>query len=257
MFKKLIPILFLLTAFAAFLLVGCDDSGNTPTGGTTGGNPNIQLKAGSVFYYNTDTITVNGTIHPTSWLTKDSVQSETSYNGKTCFPIHSVTRDTSIGPIPPVIQDQTLYISYDSQTGQLNQWGVKQLFDPNQTGSWDLLADFSKMGTDVSLFTITNLFNQTFLSANVSSKVIATDTVFTTVGSGVGVKCYKVAVIADVMAAGQSIGKVYLDYFVGYTPSSNTSNPSGRIRVKLYPINLPPAYSGSGLDQKLNRFSIP
>lgn len=254
MFKKLIPILFLLTAFAAFLLVGCDDSGNAPTGGTTGGNPNIQLKAGSIFYYNTDTISQSGAVFQTGWLTKDSIQSETSYNGKNGFPIHSVTRDTVLGGA--LIQDQTLYVSYDSQTGQLYQWGVKQLFDPGQTGSWDLLADFSKMGTDVSLFTITNLFGQSFLSANVSSNV-KYDTTITTTGSAINVHCYKVAVVADIIASGMSIGKAYLDYFVGYTPSSNTSNPSGRIRIKLYPVSISGFPGIAGVDQKLNRFIVP
>ncbi len=132
-------------------------------------------------------------------------------------------------------------MSYDANSGYYYQWGVKQLFDPGQAASWDLVADFSKsLGTSVSLFTITNLFNQPILSANVSSTV-KYDTTITTASSGINVSCYKVAIVADMIASGLSIGNVYMDYFVGYTPSNNASNPSGRIMLKLYP------YKPSGL----------
>ena len=256
--KKLFFLFFLVTALVTTLFIGCDDSGNSTTGPTTGGNPNIDLKAGSIFYYNTDSISQNGTIHHTAWLTKDSVVGTTTYppsGGRTCWQINSVTNDTSI--IPVQITSSTLYVSYDSQSGQLYQWGVKQLFDPNQTASWDLLADFSKaLGTSVSLFTITNLFGQSFLTADVSSTV-QYDTTITSNGSHVGVNCYKVAAVADIKASGLSVGKAYMDYFVGYTPSSNTSNPSGMVRIKLYPVSIPTLPGVEGADQFLNRFRIP
>jgi len=254
MYKKLFPLLFLVAAFAALLFVGCDDSGNAPTNTTTT-KPNIQFKAGSIFYYGTDSISQNGTYHPTKWRTKDSVQSETSYNGKTCFPINSVTVDTNtVPPIP--IQSQVIYVSYDANSGQFFQWGVKKLFDPTQTETWDLVADFSQaLGTTVSLFTITNVFGQQNVSANVTSKVSVDTTIATTGTPSVNVKCYMVNVVADVIAFGVSVGKVYLDYYIGYTPSSNTSNPSCRVRVKLHPINLTGFAGGDGIDQILNRFT--
>ncbi len=135
------------------------------------------------------------------------------------------------------IQSQLLYVSYDSQTGLLYQWGIKKLFDPTQTETWDLVADFSKaLGTSVSLFTITNVGGQSFLTANVSSKV-EKDTTIIALASGVSVSCYKVAIIADILASGLSVGKAYIDYYIGYTPSSST-NPSGRIKLKFYPVNI-------------------
>jgi hypothetical protein len=254
---KILFIPIVISALLVISLVGCDDSGNAP-GKTTGPKPNIQFKAGSVYYYGTDTITQDGISHPTKWRTRDDVLSETSFNGRTCFPITSVTVDTTL-PIPIPITSQTLYVSYDANSGQFFQWGVKKIFDPSQTATWDMVADFSQtLGTSVALFTITNLFGQPLLSANVTSAVMY-DTTFTTTGApGVNVSCYKVAVVADVLASSISIGKVYLDYYVGYTPSSNPNNPSGRIRIKIYPINLAGGYpAGDGLDQKLNRFTIP
>lgn len=256
MFKKLIPLLLLLTVFAAFLLVGCDDSGNSTAPPTTGGKPNIQFKAGSVFYYGTDSVSQNGTYHPTNWRTKDSVQSETSFNGKNCFPINSVTVDTSTVP-PLPIQSQVIYVSYDTGSGQFYQWGIKKLFDPSQTETWDLVADFSKpLETVVSLFTITNVFGNPNISATVTSKVWHDTTIATTGSPSVNVNCYTVNVTADVIAFTISIGKVYLDYYIGYTPSGS-SNPTCRVRVKLYPVSLTGFAGGDGIDQKLNRFFVP
>jgi hypothetical protein len=250
--KKLLIIPAVISALLAVSLIGCDDSGNAPTE-PTAGNPNIEFKTGAVYYYGTDSISTNGTQHPTTWSTRDEVMAATSFNGKNCYPINSVTTDTVIHQ---TIQSSTLYVSYDSQTGEFYQWGVKKLFDPNQPESWDLVADFSKsFGTSVSLFTITNIFNISNLNAEVSSTV-QYDTTFTTTGSLVGVNCYKVATVADVKLLGISVGKVYLDYYIGYTPASNTANPSGRIRVKLFPINVP-GFNSDGVDQKLNRFTIP
>jgi hypothetical protein len=251
---KIVFIPVIIAAMFVISLTGCDDSGNTPQT-QTGPKPNIQFKAGSVFYYGTDSISQNGNLHPTNWRTRDDVLAETNYSGRTCFPISSVTMDTVLN-LP--ITSQTLYVSYDASSGQFFQWGVKKIFDPTQTATWDMVADFSKpLGTSVALFTITNLFNQPLLSANVTSTVMY-DTTFTTTGApGVNVSCYKVGVIADVLASSISIGKVYLDYYIGYTPSSSPSNPSGRIRVKIYPINLTGYPAGDGFDQKLNRFTIP
>jgi hypothetical protein len=250
---KILFIPVLISAILAVSFTGCDDSGNTPVKTPTGPKPNIQFKTGSVFYYGTDSISQNGNYHPTNWSTRDEVLTETSYGGRTCFPVSSVTTDTILG-IP--ITSQTLYFSYDANSGQFYQWGVKKIFDLSQTATWDLVADFSQpVGTSVSLFTINNLFGQSFLSANVSS-IVAYDTLFTTTGvPSVTVTCYKVAIIADVIASSVSIGKVYLDYYIGYTPSALPLNPSGRIRVKLFPINLTGYPAGDGFDQKLNRFT--
>jgi hypothetical protein len=253
--KKIFLAFFLVAAIMLALLTGCDDAG-IETKTATGPMPNIQMKAGSTFIYVTDSISQNGTVNNTAWKTTDVVQAETVYppsTGRNCFPINSITTDTILN-VP--IQSQTLYVSYDSQTGLLYQWGVKKIFDPSQTETWDLLADFSKpLETPVSLFTINNVFGQSFLSANVSSKVMY-DTAFTTIASAIAVNCYKVAVVADILLSGNSIGKAYLDYYVGYTPSSNPSNPSGMIRVKFFPLNVS-GYTATGADQKLSRFTIP
>jgi hypothetical protein len=253
--KKIILALFLAASIMLALFTGCDDAGvetKTPTGGPM---PNIQMKPGSYFYYNNDSIAQNGTVYNTAWRTKDSIRTQENFGGKDCFPIQSITQDTTIPNFPVTIQSQTLYVSYDSQTGVLYQWGVKKLFDPAQTETWDSVADFSRpLGTPVPLFTINGIGGQTFLSANVSSTV-QYDTTIIALASGVSVNCYKIAVVADFIVSGLSVGKAYIDYYIGYTPSSST-NPSGRIKLKFYPVNIM-GFTYPGGDQKLNRFFVP
>ncbi len=248
--KKIILVLFLVASIMLALLTGCDDAG-VETKTTTGTNPNIQLKPGSYFYYNNDSISQNGTVTGTRLMTKDSIRSMINFNGKDCFPINSETRDSITNFL---VQSQLLYVNYDSQTGLLYQWGIKKLFDPAQTESWDLVADFSKaLGTSVSLFTIPNIGGITNLNANVSSTV-QKDTTIIAIASGVSVSCYKIAIVADIVL-GISVGKAYVDYYIGYTPSSST-NPSGRIKLKFYPVNVM-GYTVTGGDQKLNKFFVP
>lgn len=255
--SKTLSLLFLLFAFLAaiyFLSCGNDNS----VTGSSGTYPNIQMKAGSVYYYGTDSISQDGTYHKTNWRTKDSIWAATTYppsGGKNCFPIFSLTQDTT-NSIPITINSQMMYISYDASSGQFYQWAIKRIFDPTQDSTWDLIADFSKsIGTSVQIFTLTNLFNNPLLSATVFSKVAA-DTVITT-QSGLSVKCYRDELTANIFAGPLQVGTARIDYYIGYTPSNNASNPSGRIRFKFYPLTIT-GYASSieGFDQVMRNYSV-
>lgn len=250
--SKTLSLLFLLFVFlAAIYFLSCgNDNSVTTSGGTY---PNIQMKAGSVYYYGTDSISQNGTYHKTNWRTKDTIWASITFNGKNCYPMYSVTVDT-VTFIP--IATDTMYISYDAQSGLFYQWGIKTIFDPTQAPSWDLIADFSKsLGTTVQIFTLTNLFNNPLLSATVFSKVAA-DTVIST-QSGTSVNCYRDELTANIYAGPLQVGTARIDYYIGYTPSNNASNPSGRIRFKFYPLTVTGYASPiEGFDQVMRNYSI-
>ena len=259
---KTLSLLFLLFAFlAAIYFLSCGNDNSVTS--SSGNYPNIQMKAGSLYFYSNDSISQSGLNKQTTWRTKDSVWASTTYpasGGKNCFPIFSLTQDT-INPNPLfwiTITSQMIYISYDASTGQFYQWSIKRIFDTTQAPSWDLIADFSKsIGTSVPVFTLNSLFGNSLLSANVSSKVAA-DTVLKT-QTNVSVNCYRVELTANIYVGGSlQVGTARVDYYIGYTPSSNASNPSGRIRFKFYPLNLS-SYGVvlDGIDQVMRNFTLP
>ena len=251
--KNLLIIPVIISAMLAASFTGCGDSGTTQVTTPEGPKPNIEFRPGSRFIYHYSTISQGGQQHDTTWRTTDVVQNQTTYQNMSCYPIVSTTEDT-VSHLP--IATQTFYVTYDNATYKFYQYGVKKIFDPTQTATWDLVADFSQpLGASISIFTLTNLLGNPNLSADVSSRVMK-DTVINTFNPpGTGVNCYKVAIIGDVKLATVSIGNVYLDYYIGYTPPSAPSNPSGRISIKLYPVNISGYPAADGLNQKLKRFT--
>lgn len=252
---------FLLSFFSllilTFIFSSCGDS-STGNNNTTSSNPNIVYKPGAIYYYTNDTITQNGTVSGTTWLTTDVIQAyDTNYQGKSCYPVNSTTKDTVTHL---TIRSKTDYYSYNQTDGKFYQYGARKLFDSTQAATWDLVADFTQpIGTEISLYTINNLFGNPLLSANVKSKVAVDTVIQTTAQSSVTINCFRVGLKADVYATSLLLGTVYIDYYIGYTPSTNTSNPSGRVRTKIYPISFTGQLNLKypGVDQIMNRFSLP
>jgi len=173
-----------------------------------------------------------------------------------CYSFSSTTVDTTIHI---TIRNTTEYYSYSQTDGKFYQFGAKKLFDSTQAATWDLVADFTQpIGTEIALYTINNLFGSALLSANVKSKIAVDTVINTTAGTPVTVNCYRVALRAEVYAETLLLGDAYIDYYIGYTSSTNTDNPSGRVRTRFYPVN----FSGTlnlkypGIDQILNRFTL-
>ncbi len=236
--------------FCSVFFLSCGD--DTTSSNSSNGKPDIQFKPGAVYMFRNDSISQNGNYNSTDWTTKDSVMPTVNYYGKDCFPVNSVTK-SGIGVI---IRQSTDYYSYTQQEGIFYQWGARNIIDPNQAPSWDKIADFTQtIGTEVSLYTLSTLFNTPNLSANVFSKVVV-DTSTPLVSQA---KCYRVTVRAAVYYSTISLGNVYIDYYIGY--ASSTANPSGRLGTHIYPVNIgvPGVYSlqSDGADQRLTSFKLP
>ncbi|RPI18364.1 MAG: hypothetical protein EHM58_05900 [Ignavibacteriae bacterium] len=248
--------IYLFTALCTFLLtfayVGCgDDTVVPPPSGS--GYPNIDIKQNAKYTYNNFVLDSNGTQIPTDTTTENTVKAKGTFFGENdAFMIESVTRDAEF-PIP--IANDTFYVKYDATNGKFYHYGAVNFFDPSQAPKWDLMADFSQpLGTSWTIATGIPVPGVSGATASITAKVVV-DTVFnTTATPPVSVKAYRIEMNATVMFSTLQLGNIYIDYFLGYTPTSAPSNPSGVLRVRLRPIKLNlglTAYKQDGADQIL------
>ncbi len=238
----------LLIAALSFAYLGCgDDATTNNNGGNTGGTPpTINMTAGAFYKFNVDSIQTSGSITRTRYKTWHTYLTPITYQGKSnVFPIKIETRD-SIIPVPLAVD--TFYVCYEN--GKFYQFGVLQLVSPSFPATWDLVADFTvSMGTVWTIgqnvpFSIPPLSG----TATITGK-IAVDTTFKTFGWGErNVNSYRAEIVADLMVATISVGKIYVDYFIG--DSDPTTNPAGLVRLRLRPINLT-VYTAAGFEQTI------
>lgn len=245
--------IFLLTTAMVYVW-GCGDDSTTGGNNTGGTAPNLNMRVGSIYTFNIDSLGLSGSVTKTSLKTINTYLAQGTYFGQTnAFQIHTETKDTitniSLGT-------DTFYVRYDG--GKFYQYGVLQLISPTIPASWDLVADFNvSQGT---VFTIAdnvpiNIGSITGATANITGR-IAADTTFNTYGWGnVGINCFRSEIVADIIFSGFSLGKVYVDYYIG--DNDPTTNPSGMVRVKLRPVTLGSIYSQAGVDQYLQRAVLP
>lgn len=239
---------FVLTA-AMVWVWGCGDDSTTGGNNTGGSVPTINMKVGSFYVFNIDSLGTNGSVTHTSLKTSNTYLAQNTFFGQpNAFQILSQTKDTITNI---TLSTDTFYVRYDG--GKFYQYGVLQLISPTIPAEWDLVADFNvSQGTS---YTIKDNVPITLIpgaTANISGK-IAADTTFNTHGYGnVGINCYRAEIIADIIIASFSVGKVYVDYYIGDADPS--TNPSGMVRVKLRPITLP-VYTQAGVDQFLQVYT--
>ncbi|MEO8515075.1 MAG: hypothetical protein ABI543_16075 [Ignavibacteria bacterium] len=245
-----------LKFFSALLLVvsvvylwGCGDDSTTTPGGGSGSVPTLNMKAGDLYVFNVDSLSVSGGPPTHTHLkTYNTFLTPITFVGKAnAFPIITETRDTVLNQS---LGTDTFYVCYES--GKFYQYGMLSLISPTIPASWDLVADFNvSSGTS---FTIANgvpiTLGSITATANISGK-IAADTTFNTAGWGnVGINCFRSQILADISLSGLPIGKVYVDYYIGDADPS--TNPSGMVRVKLNPFTIL-TFTQAGLDQALIR----
>ena len=237
---------------AALFYSGCG-SDTTTNNNTTGGTPPaINMKVGAFYTFNIDSIQTNGNITGTRLKTSHTYLSEGTYFGQpNSFAVRSVTKDSTIA-IPLAID--TFYVRYDG--GKFYQYGVLQMISPSFPASWDLVADFTvSSGTQWTIatgvpFTIGVLTG----TANITGK-IAVDTTFHTFGYGQkSVNAYRSEIVAELFVSTFSVGKIYVDYFIG--DSDPATNPPGLVRLRLNPINIT-GYQAAGFEQKIQTFAVP
>jgi hypothetical protein len=245
-----------LKFFSAFLLItfalyfgGCGDDTTTTPGGGSGSVPTLNMKVGSVYIYNLDSLPVSGgnPIH-TRLLSYDTIKAKGTFNGQNdAYMITSSLRDTAF-PIVP-LGTTTYYVRYDG--GKFYQYGVLQLISPTIPATWDLVADFNvTQGTSFNIASGVAIPNIPGATANITGK-IAVDTTFNASGFG-NVNCFRSEIVADISISGLPVGKVYVDYYIGDADPS--TNPSGSVRVKLRPVNISGIFTQTGLDKYLQRY---
>lgn len=241
--------------FSAFLLIasslylgGCGDDTTTPT--TPGGTvPTLNMRVGSVYIFNIDSISTSGVVSHTSLKTLNTYLALGTYFGQAnAYQILSQTKDSNFAPI---LASDTFYVRYDG--GKFYQYGMLSLISPTIPGSWDLVADFNvSQGTSFNIASGVPITIIPGATANITGK-IAVDTTFNTHGYGnVGINCFRSEIVAEIIIGGFPIGKVYVDYFIGDADPS--TNPSGMVRVRLRPVNLP-VYQQAGVDQFLQIYA--
>lgn len=237
--------IFLLAAAMVYVW-GCGDDSTTGGNNNNGGTvPTLNMRVGSFYVFNIDSLSTSGGVSHTSLKTSNTYLSQgTFFTQPNAFQIMSQTKDTISQAI---LSTDTFYVRYEG--GKFYQYGVLQLISPTIPAAWDLVADFNvAQGSsyDIALGVPISLIPGA--SANITGK-IAADTTFNTHGYGnVGINCYRAEIVADIIIGGFSVGKVYVDYFIG--DADPATNPSGMVRVRLRPITLP-VYSQSGVDQFL------
>lgn len=238
---------FLLIAVSVFFYSCGEDSTTTPTG-TGGTPPTLNMTVGSIYSFDVDSLPISGGVTHTRLQSYNTYLAQGTYFGQSnAFQILTETKDTLLNLS---LGKDTFYVRYDG--GKFYQYGMLQLISPSIPASWDLVADFNvSQGTS---FNIANnvpiVLGSITATANINGSVAA-DTTFNTAGWGnVGINCYRSEIVAEIFISSLSIGKVYVDYYIG--DNDPTTNPSGMVRVKLRPVNLT-VYQAAGIDQPFRK----
>lgn len=245
---KLISAFLILTA--AVFYSGCgDDSGIVDPAANA---PTINMKVGSFYVFNIDSLATSGTVQGTRLKTSHTFLNQGTYFGQSnVFQIKAETKDSTI---LPVLASDTFYVRYDG--GKFYQYGVIQLIDPAQTPTWDLVADFTvSQGTQWTIASnISIVIGPVTATATIKGKITGEET-FVTHGYGSKtINCFRSEITADISVSGFPVGTVYVDYYIG--DSDPATNPAGMVRLKLRPVNLT-LYQAAGVDQKIQNFVIP
>ncbi len=249
-------ITYLLAVTIMLIFISCSDNTVNNPGTPSSSYPNINLKVNSVYKFTNDSVFVSGPNQRTSIVTTDSIMAKGSFFGQTdAFMIRVVSVDTAAQP-PTIKNIDTVIVKYDLAEGKFFQYGVVRLIDSTQNPQWDTVADFTKpIGTVWNIATINNVMGYSGTKADIQAKVLK-DTSFNATGSGNQlINAYKIEIKAIVTFSIITITTIYLDYYLGYTPSGS-SNPSGIVRINLKPFTF---YNLSfpGFDQILQTWRIP
>lgn len=133
---KYFSFFILAAAFVFIYNCGSDDVvNNNNNGGTV---PTLNMRVGSFYVFNIDSLGTNGSVSHTSLKTSNTYLSQgTFFQQSNAFQILSQTKDT-ISNI--TLSTDTFYVRYDG--GKFYQYGVLQLISPTIPAAWDLVADF-------------------------------------------------------------------------------------------------------------------
>jgi len=240
---------------ASVFYIGCGEDSVPNNGGGTGTAPTINMKVNSLYGFTNDSLDTNGTTRSTRIRTIQTIIAEgTFFLQPNAFAVRTESRDTVSNTLVGV---DTFYVRYAD--GKFYQYGMLRLIDPTQTEKWDLVADFNLAhGTQWDIGTISTTISGFAVTSNVKGKVAA-NTPFTTNNTGLSINNYQIEIEAPIVSLGQSLGSIFVDYYIGY--SDPATNPAGMVRLKLRPIHLQSfgitIYRAAGADQKIDYYVIP
>ncbi len=193
---------FLVMAVMAFFY-GCgEDDPVTVAGGTP---PTLDMRVGSVYISNIDSLPVAGGVIHTRLLAYDTIKAKGTFFGQAdAYQVNSALKDSTI-PFP--LGSSSFYVRYEG--GKYYQYGMLALISPAIPPSWDLVADFNlALGSQFTIATGVAIPNITGATANITATL--SETSFNASGFG-SVNCFKSEIAADIIIATISVGKVYVD----------------------------------------------
>lgn len=245
------------TLSAALFTIGCGDDSGIINNNSTGWHPNLTFSPGQVFVYTVDSLTPTGVPIRKRVSSRNTLQAQTTYQGELCYPVLGVTYDSSTTP-PTPIPEPPYWIRYDQTTGKYYQWGIRQLINITQPGSWDTVGNFD-VGRGTSYFigsinyTITIPGIGTVNFTGPLNGKIADSTTIQTTGNGESIPCYRIeltASISGMISAGTVSTEIIFDYYLGY------ASPTGIVELKLRPFSftvagIPNLVPQPGFDRKL------
>ncbi|MGH2575059.1 MAG: hypothetical protein ACRDFC_05090 [Ignavibacteria bacterium] len=260
--KRKTSILLLATVIiTALFYYSCSEDTTTGTSTSTGNlepYPFINLRVGALYNYNNDSLTATDSIR-TDVVTRAAITANIPYFGKNAFRIIGVSFDT-FPPPPQIISIDTVYVSSDSVAKKFYQFGITKILDSAEEGSWDVIADFSvPLGQQYQIAIDTAQIGTFGIIANIKGTVIGSTSVNTTSFPPVAILCYRIEIRVDLttLIGGIPIGTAYVDYYLGYTPQSSPTNPSGLVKLKLRPFTVTGLGPVPGFNQQLQSFIIP
>ncbi|MFI5211355.1 MAG: hypothetical protein ACHQIH_00595, partial [Ignavibacteria bacterium] len=228
-----------------------DDS--TGPAATNGWHPNLTFAPNQQFKYSNDSLLAGGSGSIRKRNSSTSIiQAQTTYQGELCYPVTGITYDTVTQQTTP---EPPYWFRYDQASGKFYQYGIRQLINITQPGSWDLVGDFDAIrGSSYFIgdinFTavVPGLGNVTFTGP--LNGVIADSTTITTTGTPPQtIPCYKISMTATISGTGGITASIVLDYYLGYAA------PTGIVELKLNPFSFfiggTPVLPQPGFDRKL------
>lgn len=261
---KKTALITIIPLLVSILLISCGDDSTTGGTGTTSGNwhPNLNFSPGQIFIYTNDSLHADGINHTwTGVKTTSTLQAQTTYQGQLCYPVTGVNYDTT--PPPSTTPDVPYWIRYDQSTGKYYQFGIRQLINPGDSGTWDLVGDFDvARGTSYFISNINYAFplpppyGTITFSGPLNGKIADSTTINTTGTPPQSIPCYRIELTAAISGTYNSLpisSTIVVDYYLGY------STPTGIVELKVKPFGFTvsgipvPALSQPGFDRKLFR----
>jgi hypothetical protein len=261
---KLTSVFLFILAFSTVYINGCGDdstTNNNNQGGGGGWHPTLNINPGQQFVYTTDSLTPAGVPITKRVSSVNTILAEVTYpptNGQLCHPVTGVTYDSTTNP--PTQTPEGYWIRYDQASGKYYQYGIRQLINISQPGSWDVVGDFdaargsSYFIGDIDYTVTLPVVGTVQFTGPLNGKIADSTTIMTTGNPPMPISCYRIEIsttVSGTSSLGPVSATVILDYYLGY------ASPTGIVELKLRPTIISlngvpvPAVTQPGFDRVL------